>query len=92
MAQVHLERRTSGVQGARKTIQNYLADGSLDVYLRGKLVTENIRLTWKCEGDIEAARAQFEQCASSCLESRYFWVNYLNFEIETAPLGNVMSF
>lgn len=87
MAQVHLERRTHGVESARKVIQRVLDDEAADAYLKAKLVTENVILTWKCQRDIPAARRQFSESAASCLDSRYFWINYLAFEIETATYG-----
>ena len=39
-------------------------------------------MVWKVKGDIDGARGVFENHAEEYLDSKYFWINYLKFELD----------
>ena len=78
----HLDRRTKGIEAGIETIKDALASGKLDVYTSGALVAEWARMVWKVKGDADEARSIFEQHAHEYLDSKYFWINYLKFELD----------
>ena len=78
----NLERRINGVEAGIESIKNSLASGKLDIYTSGALVAEWARIIWRVKGDIEGARGVFTRHAEEYLDSKYFWINYLKFELE----------
>ena len=78
----HLERRVHGLEAGIESIKESLASGKLDIYTSGALVAEWARLVWKIKGDIDGARGVFESNAEEYLDSKYFWINYLKFELD----------
>ncbi|EEB05064.1 U1 snRNP-associated protein Usp105 [Schizosaccharomyces japonicus yFS275] len=85
MGWVGLERRIA-VNGdlsmARSVLRSIVNEGQCDPSTAAIFITEDIKLTWKIEGNIEAARQAFQQNAVALRDSRYFWINYLTFELE----------
>jgi pre-mRNA-processing factor 39 len=82
ISMANLERRVKGLDAGVESIKNSLASGKLDIYTLGALVAEWARMIWKVKGDIEGARRVFESHAEEYLDSKYFWINYLKFELE----------
>jgi pre-mRNA-processing factor 39 len=78
----NLERRVKGVDAGIESIKTTLASGKLDIYTSGALVAEWARMVWRVKGDVEGARGVFERHAEEYLDSKYFWINYLKFELE----------
>lgn len=78
----HLDRRVNGIEAGITSIREPLASGRLDVYASGALVAEWARMVWKIKGDADAARTIFETHADEYLDSKYFWINYLKFEMD----------
>ncbi|KAK9466529.1 hypothetical protein V1512DRAFT_263818 [Lipomyces arxii] len=81
IARANLERRLSGVDAAIDIYRQLLQSSSCDVYVRGSLVAEWARLLYTVKGDVKAARKAFADNADEYLDSRYFWIGYLQFEI-----------
>jgi pre-mRNA-processing factor 39 len=77
----NLDRRVNGVEAGIQSIKDSLASGKLDVYTSGALVAEWARMVWKVKGDVDEARTIFEKYAKEYLDSKYFWINYLKFEL-----------
>ncbi|KAJ8099830.1 hypothetical protein POJ06DRAFT_254592 [Lipomyces tetrasporus] len=81
IARASLERRVAGVSSAIEVYTMAIESGSCDVYTRGALIAEWARLLWTVKGSPDDARALFEKYADHYLDSRYFWINFLQFEI-----------
>ncbi|KAK9388861.1 hypothetical protein V1515DRAFT_596281 [Lipomyces mesembrius] len=82
IARANFERRVAGVNSAIAVYTSAIESGSCDVYTRGALIAEWARILWTVKGSPEDARALFEQYADHYLDSKYFWINYLQFEIQ----------
>ncbi|KAK9377514.1 uncharacterized protein V1513DRAFT_456353 [Lipomyces chichibuensis] len=82
IARANFERRVAGVNSAIEVYTSAIESGSCDVYTRGALITEWARILWTVRGSPEDARALFEKYADHYLDSKYFWINYLQFEIQ----------
>ncbi len=52
------------------------------VHTRGALVSEWARLLWTGTGDAVAARQIYKQNEQLYLDSRAFWINWLDFELQ----------
>ncbi|EPX71602.1 U1 snRNP-associated protein Usp105 [Schizosaccharomyces octosporus yFS286] len=81
----NLERRVSGDAGltnAHAVLRSIINEGGCDPGTAAILITEDIKLVWKVEGNSELARSKFSQNAAAMLDSRYFWISYLRFELE----------
>jgi pre-mRNA-processing factor 39 len=78
----HLERRVNGLEAGIESIKDSLASGKLDIYTSGALVAEWARMVWKVKGDIDGARSIFENHAEEYLDSKYFWISYIKFELD----------
>jgi pre-mRNA-processing factor 39 len=78
----HLERRVHGLEAGIESIKESLASGKPDIYTSGALVAEWAKMVWKIKGNIDGARGVFESNAEEYLDSKYFWINYLKFELD----------
>jgi len=78
----NLERRVNGLEAGIESIKDSLKGGKLDIYTSGALVAEWARMVWKVKGDVTAARVVFQSHAEEYLDSKYFWISYLKFELD----------
>ncbi|BFZ55682.1 hypothetical protein PYCC9005_002723 [Savitreella phatthalungensis] len=76
VGRAHLERRQRGKEAAEQFLRNCLDQGDLDIYGQAILVAEWARIL-----PTEEARQVFERYADDCLDSKYFWINFLRFEL-----------
>ncbi|CAH1760689.1 1715_t:CDS:10, partial [Entrophospora sp. SA101] len=53
----------------------------LDDKSKAFLSVQHAKLIWHCKGSVEEARQNFQEASSKYLDSKYFWLNYFNFEI-----------
>ncbi|KAK9370884.1 hypothetical protein V1509DRAFT_615089 [Lipomyces kononenkoae] len=81
IAKANFERRVAGADSAIGVYTSAIESGSCDVYTRGALIAEWARILWTVKGSPDDARGLFEKYADHYLDSRYFWINYLRFEI-----------
>jgi pre-mRNA-processing factor 39 len=77
---VNTHRRSYGVDAAIEVLDQHVKIEGYSTYVRGALVAELARLTWKAKGDVSAARKIFEAHAQSVQDCRKFWFEYLLFE------------
>lgn len=78
----NLERRQNGLEAAIEVYKAQIAISGLDLYAKAALVVEWALLLWQIKGSVEDARLVFENNQSWYLNSRRFWLKYLEFEIE----------
>lgn len=77
-----LERRNRGLEAGIESIKDSLASGKPDFYTSGALVAEWARMVWKVKGDADEARTIFKSHTEEYLDSKYFWISYLKFELD----------
>ncbi|CAD6504095.1 BgTH12-05832 [Blumeria graminis f. sp. triticale] len=77
----NLERRQAGVDAAIQIYQNQIDNPVVDLFAKAALVVEWAYLLWKIRGSVVQARQVFEQNQQWYLQSRHFWLKYLEFEI-----------
>ncbi len=82
ISQAGFERRKGGVGKAIDFYKTKIAEDATDIYCKGAMCAEWARLVWKVEGNEEGARTIFEENKQKYLDSRYFWISYLRFELE----------
>lgn len=80
LANVH--RRQHGLDKAIEVIKKYIDSPESTTFTRGALVSEWARLVWKGTGDADAARQIYQKNEQLYLDSRAFWVNWLDFELQ----------
>jgi pre-mRNA-processing factor 39 len=78
----NLERRHGGLDAAIQVYKAQIDSSQCDIYGKGALVAEWAKLLWKIKGSAEEARQVFEQNHHWYLDNRFFWTNYLMFELE----------
>lgn len=81
IARANLERRVYGLENAVQYYQSVIKTSSLSVYVKGALVAEWAKLIYTLTGSANEAREIFRSNEDNYLDSRYFWINYLRFEI-----------
>ena len=77
-----MQRRFGGHDAAIKVLQEQIDLRETDIYAKGHLVAEWARMLWKTKGSAEEARQVFQKNHHWYLDSRAFWINYFNFELE----------
>lgn len=77
---VNTHRRQLGVEAAIEELNNHIMSQGYNPQIRGALVSELARLTWKVKGDAEAARKIFTMNAQWFQDTKKFWVDWLLFE------------
>lgn len=82
VAYASFERRQSGLAAAIAIFRQQIESDKCDIYAKGALTAEWARLLWKVKGSVEEARQVFKENSEWYKDSRYFWVNWLNFEME----------
>lgn len=78
----NLERRQGGLDAAIAVYRAQIESDKCDIYAKGALTAEWARLLWKVKGNVEEARQVYQKNHHWYLDSRYFWINYLQFEME----------
>lgn len=86
VAYANFERRQSGLDAAIAIYRSHIESDKCDIYAKGALTAEWARLLWKIKGSVEEARQVFQENSQWYKDSRYFWINYLQFEMEQ-PTG-----
>ncbi|KAK7206284.1 hypothetical protein BZA70DRAFT_276220 [Myxozyma melibiosi] len=82
IARGNLERRAYGLDSAIEYYKGALKLPNLSVYVKGAIVAEWAKLVYTIKGSVEEAREVFRWNEDQYLDSRYFWINYLRFEID----------
>ncbi|KAK4499963.1 hypothetical protein PRZ48_008149 [Zasmidium cellare] len=77
---VNTYRRQHGVESAIGVLTGYISNQSFTSSVKGSLVAELARLTWKVNGDADGARAIFTTYEQHCIDSQAFWQSLLFFE------------
>lgn len=78
----NFERRQGGLDAAIAVYRAQIESDKCDIYAKGALTAEWARLLWKVKGNVDEARQVYQKNQHWYLDSRYFWVNYLQFEID----------
>ena len=86
LANVH--RRQHGLENAIEVIKKYIDSPESTSYTRGALVSEWARLIWKGSGDADAARQIYQKNEQLYFDSRDFWVDWLDFELQQPTSEN----
>lgn len=82
IAWANFERRQGGLEAAIAVYRAQIENDRCDIYAKGALTAEWARLLWKVKGNVGEAREVFEKNSHWYLDSRYFWINYLQFELD----------
>jgi pre-mRNA-processing factor 39 len=82
IAWANFERRQGGLDAAIAVYRAQIENDKCDIYAKGALTAEWARLLWKIKGSVEEARQVYQKNQHWYLDSRYFWINYLQFEME----------
>ena len=77
----NLQRRQSGLDAAIEVYKAQIDSPEVDIYAKAALVVEWAILLWKIKGSVEEARQVFQKNQHWYLDSRRFWVTYLEFEL-----------
>lgn len=78
----NLSRRHGGLDAAIEVYKAHIDSQTCEISTKAALVAEWARLLWKIKGSSEEARQVFQKNQHWYLDSRPFWMNYLQFEIE----------
>ncbi|CAG8482729.1 5968_t:CDS:10 [Acaulospora colombiana] len=79
----HFERRRhlGDLEAAIDIITSPLQNPELDDKSKAFLAVQHAKILWHNKGSVEEARQIFQQGSHKYLESKYFWLNYFNFEL-----------
>lgn len=77
----NLERRQSGLEAAIQVFKNQIDSPLVDLFAKAAFVAEWAILLWKIQGSVDEARQVFQKNEQWYLQSRHFWMKYLEFEI-----------
>ncbi|KAE9381514.1 hypothetical protein N431DRAFT_321196 [Stipitochalara longipes BDJ] len=77
----NLERRQNGLEAAIEVYKTQIDDPAVDLFAKAAFVVEWAILLWKIQGSVSEARQVFQKNQQWYLQSRHFWVKYLEFEI-----------
>ncbi|KAI9852168.1 MAG: mRNA splicing protein prp28 [Thelocarpon superellum] len=78
----NLQRRQHGLPAAIEIYESQINAQECDLYAKAALCAEWARLLWKIRGSAEEARQVFQKNQHWYLDSRAFWINYLQFELD----------
>ena len=78
----NLSRRHGGLEAAIDVYKAQIDSQECDLYAKAALVAEWARLLWKVKGSPEEARLVYQKNQHWYLDSRPFWISYLNFELD----------
>lgn len=82
VAWANFERRQGGLESAISVYRAQIEGDKCDIYAKGALTAEWARLLWKVKGSVEEARQVYQKNQGWYLDSKYFWINYLQFELD----------
>lgn len=83
----NLSRRHGGLEAAIAVYKEQIDSPQYDIYVKAALVAEWARLLWKIKGSVEDARQVFQKNQHWYLDSRRFWINYLEFELQQPTIA-----
>ena len=78
----NLTRRHEGLAAASAVYDAQLKSQEPDMYAKAALVAEWARLIWRVKGSAEEARKVFQGNQHWYLDSRRFWISFLQFELD----------
>lgn len=78
----NLQRRQSGLDAAIEVYKGQIDSPTIDIYAKAALVVEWALLLWKIKGSVDEARQVFQKNQHWYLDSRRFWIAYLQFEMD----------
>ncbi|ODV91007.1 hypothetical protein CANCADRAFT_2727 [Tortispora caseinolytica NRRL Y-17796] len=82
ISKANFMRRTNKIEDVIDYYKSIIDSPDTAYTVKGPLTVELAKLYWKIQGDPAKARELFQQTATWYLDSPYFWINYLKFEIE----------
>lgn len=77
----NLERRQNGLNAAIEVYKNQIDNPTVDLFAKAAYVVEWASLLWRVQGSVDEARQVFQKNQQWYLQSRHFWVRYLEFEL-----------
>lgn len=77
----HLVRRHGGLEDSIKVFRAHIESQDTNLYTKGALAAEWAKSLWRIKGKPDEARAVFTKNAQYYLDSRAFWINWVEFEI-----------
>jgi len=77
----NLERRQSGLEAAIEVYKAQIDNPQVDLFAKAAFVVEWAILLWKIQGSVSEARQVFQKNQQWYLQSRHFWMKYIEFEI-----------
>ncbi|CAG8568103.1 2769_t:CDS:10, partial [Diversispora eburnea] len=79
----HFERRRhpDDLSIAIDVFTSALQNNALDDKSKAFVTVQYAKILWHNKGSVEEARQIFQQNASKFVDSKYFWLNYFNFEL-----------
>lgn len=78
-----VDRRHGGADAAVSTLERYIAQRN--PHVGGVLAAEQARILWQSKHAPEEARQLFKDKSDKFLESKEFWIKYMDFEIAQLP-------
>ena len=78
----NLSRRHGGLEAAIGVYKTHIDSTQCDIYAKAALVAEWAYLLWKIKGSVNEARQVFQKNQHWYLDSRTFWIKYLEFELQ----------
>ena len=78
----NLQRRQVGADAAIAVYKNQIDSPGIDIFTKAALVTEWAHLLWKAKASVDEARSVFLKNMSWCADSRIFWEQWLEFELQ----------
>lgn len=75
----NVDRRHESNDAAVATLESYISSRPSQV--GGVLVAEQARILWQCKGATDEARQLFKDKLEKFLDSKDFWLKYLEFEV-----------
>ncbi|CAB5325350.1 unnamed protein product [Rhizophagus irregularis] len=83
MKYTHFERRRNpdDLSKALNILTSALESDTLDEKSKSYIIVQYSKMIWHHKGSVEDARQIFQQNATKCLDSKYFWWNWFKFEL-----------
>ena len=78
----NLSRRHGGLDAAIQVYKSQIDSTQCDIYTKAALVAQWAQLLWRIKGSVEEARQVFQKNQHWYLDSRVFWISYLEFELQ----------
>lgn len=87
----NLSRRHGGLEAAIAVYKTYIDSQQCDISAKAALVAEWARLLWKVKGSVDEARQVFQKNQHWYLDSKAFWISYLEFELQQPTNSEIES-